>query len=357
MSMASAPWFFRRFSADCARLGLAAFCLIGCASTGTATRSDAETKEAIERLRAENAANVRKVEELSNQVFILNSELETRRAGEPALGKPEGLPEVKLAPGRGKDPAPESEASPPVSLVDEAEVEYVGAAAERGVAKRPVLKLWGTDADDEAVAQELPDPPARRHLSARRPRQVNQPLPLPQAGSRLSPPAPRAHAGAVAMTPAPSSPNDPHHASGANGSVAAYQAALVHLRAGRHDEAVASLRAFVAAHPQHDLADNAQYWLGECFYDRKDYSTALREFRRVVDQFPAGNKVPDALLKLGLSYLAIGSERPGREALADIVKKFPEHPAAALAKARLGAAGGDGVSAALVPGAARKEVP
>ena len=88
-------------------------------------------------------------------------------------------------------------------------------------------------------------------------------------------------------------------------------------------------------YPSHELADNAQYWLGECFYHRKDYSMALREFRRVVEKFPRGNKVPDALLKLGFSYLALGSTRPGREALTELVRSYPRHPASGLAAAKL----------------------
>jgi tol-pal system protein YbgF len=317
-------------------VSLALLAPLGCA-TGKAVGPDVTAANAatVERLRAENAAQLRRVEELENQVFVLTSELDARRGAEPP---PPALPEVKLAraekPEKSRAPAPDP-SSTPESLVDETEVEYAGAAAERGTSKRPVLKLWGTGESttepeqDSASEPESPaEPRARRRLAlARRP--PHPELPPARAAKAEAPPA------------APKS---------ATADQEMYQAALVHLRAGRHDQAVSALRAFVSAHPQHDLADNAQYWLGECFYDRKDYSTALREFRRVADDFPQGNKVPDALLKLGLSYLALGSARPAQEALGDLVRRFPKHPATALAEAKLAEMG---PAATLTPGRSR----
>jgi tol-pal system protein YbgF len=371
MSQASKPPIF---PAPCARWRSCVLALAlagpGCASAAPAARSEADSARTVERLRAENAGQVRKMEELENQVFILTSELDNRRAVAPPAVTPPApaLPEVKLAPGE-KVPAPEPGGGP-ISLVDEAEVEYAGAAAERTTGKRPVLKLWGPGADDSAPAdagaasedrpnaeengderdhggdaEGRPARERRRSALSRRPPHLSPgpKLAAPDAVTARAPesaPAPRA-LGKLAMAPAheghavvsAKAPVAP--AAAAPSDNALYQAALAQLRAGHHDEAVAGLRAFVAAHPQHDLADNAQYWLGECFYDRKDYSTALREFRRVIEVFPNGNKVPDALLKLGLSYLALGSARPGREALADLVRRFPQHPTAALAGARL----------------------
>jgi tol-pal system protein YbgF len=325
------------------RLPLVALALLlagplGCATgKGASADANAVNTALVERLRTENAAQLRRVEELENQVFVLTSELDARRGGEPPPAAPPALPEVKLSRAdqnqRGAERASDradkaTEASTPQSLVDETEVEYAGAAAERSTSKRPVLKLWGVPGEtgetaetesqvvaERAEADQGSEPRARdrRRLALTR---------RPPRHPELPPPPPR-------VAPRPAKPEE------IRADQELYQAALVHLRAGRHEEAVSALRAFVAAHPQHDLADNAQYWLGECFYDRKDYSTALREFRRVADDFPSGNKVPDALLKLGLSYLALGSARPGHEALADLVRRFPRHPATALAEAKL----------------------
>ena len=88
-------------------------------------------------------------------------------------------------------------------------------------------------------------------------------------------------------------------------------------------------------YPGHDLADNAQYWLGEAFYDRKDFTRALAEFRATVDRFPGGNKVPDAMLKMGYCYLAMGQDDKARFTLQQVVAIYPGGEPALLAQQRL----------------------
>jgi tol-pal system protein YbgF len=114
-----------------------------------------------------------------------------------------------------------------------------------------------------------------------------------------------------------------------------YRRSYEALRQGKHDEATDGFREFLRRYPAHDLADNAQYWLGECYYDVKDFTSAVREFRRVVERFPHGNKVPDALLKVGYSYLALGSVDAGKQTLEQLIRSYPRHETAVLATARL----------------------
>ena len=107
------------------------------------------------------------------------------------------------------------------------------------------------------------------------------------------------------------------------------------MKTARYDEAVAALRAFVAKHAHHDYADNAQYWIGEAFYAQKDYARALTEFRAVIEVYPRGNKVPDALLKVGYCYLAMGQGEKARAVLEQVVNLYPKSEPAALAAKRL----------------------
>jgi hypothetical protein len=55
----------------------------------------------------------------------------------------------------------------------------------------------------------------------------------------------------------------------------------------------------------------------------------------VIERYPNGNKVPDALLKVGYSYLALGSTEAGRQTLGQLQRSYPRHEAAALAESRL----------------------
>lgn len=116
---------------------------------------------------------------------------------------------------------------------------------------------------------------------------------------------------------------------------AEYQRYYQALRAGNHAYAVTGFRNFIARFPGHDYADNAQYWLGEAFYDQKKYPQAVAEFRRVVDDHAGGNKVPDALLKLGYCYQRLGDRDAAIEVLRKVVALYPKSNPARLAQSKL----------------------
>jgi len=151
--------------------------------------------------------------------------------------------------------------------------------------------------------------------------------------AQIDPPRERTPLVAHKKPPAPA----PAQTVGERGGDAAndYRLAVELVKAGKHDEAVAALRAFIAKYPRHDYADNAQYWLGEAFYARKDYTHALTEFRTVIETYPRGNKVPDALLKVGYCYQALGQSDKARAVLEQVVNLYPKTEPAALAAKRL----------------------
>ena len=66
------------------------------------------------------------------------------------------------------------------------------------------------------------------------------------------------------------------------------------------------LQDFLARFPKDELAPNAQYWLGETYYAEKKWNDAIVEFQRVLKEFKGSDKVPDALLKIGMAFQAQG---------------------------------------------------
>jgi len=50
------------------------------------------------------------------------------------------------------------------------------------------------------------------------------------------------------------------------------------------------------------LSDNAQYWIGECYYMQQKYELSVEAFEAVLSKFRDSNKIPDTLLKLGLCH-------------------------------------------------------
>ncbi len=95
----------------------------------------------------------------------------------------------------------------------------------------------------------------------------------------------------------------------------------------RFDQAERALRAFLDAHPDHQLAANAQYWLGETYYVRRDYHTAAQVFMESYQKYKDGPKAPDSLLKLGMALANEDRQREACITFAELDKAFPGAPA------------------------------
>jgi tol-pal system protein YbgF len=114
-----------------------------------------------------------------------------------------------------------------------------------------------------------------------------------------------------------------------------YQAAFDLLKSGQYDKAIPAFQQFLTTFPDSSLADNAQYWLGEAYYVNKDFESALKSFRQVVDKWPSSHKLPDALLKIGFCNYELKRWAPARTALAQVTKDHADSPSAKLAAERL----------------------
>lgn len=114
-----------------------------------------------------------------------------------------------------------------------------------------------------------------------------------------------------------------------------YKAAMAMYHEGRYAEAEQAFAAIVAAHPNHDYADNALYWQGEAAYDQAHYADALAAFTKVVEKYGGGGKAPDALLKIGLCYGRLGDVANARDVLTQLVAAYPRADASKIAKRKL----------------------
>ncbi|MCU0734172.1 MAG: tol-pal system protein YbgF [Methylotetracoccus sp.] len=115
----------------------------------------------------------------------------------------------------------------------------------------------------------------------------------------------------------------------------AYQKAFTTLKDGKYSDAIKEFKSFMAAYPNGEFSDNAQYWLAEAYYVTKDYGAARIAFEQVVKAFPQSAKVADAMLKVGFIDYDRGQYAEARTALADVVKRYPGSSAAKLAEKRL----------------------
>lgn len=114
-----------------------------------------------------------------------------------------------------------------------------------------------------------------------------------------------------------------------------YKKSLDLLHAGKAEEAERGFREFIEKYPEHPNADNAQYWLGECYYSKRDYNSALQEFNLVLTNYSKGDKICDATLKIGYSYIQLGDIDNGVKYLKNVISNCSNSPVAKKAEEKL----------------------
>jgi len=142
---------------------------------------------------------------------------------------------------------------------------------------------------------------------------------LGQIAAATPPAVPTATPPAVAAAPADLPEGSPQEQ---------YNYAFGLLRQANYPAAEQALRAFIQRYPNDSLAGNAQYWLGETYYVRKDYNNAAAVFAEGYQKYPKGGKAADNLLKLGMALGQLGQKTDACRALARLDHDFPTAPVA-----------------------------
>ena len=148
----------------------------------------------------------------------------------------------------------------------------------------------------------------------------------------------------------PSAPGTTPQAGGATPQES-YQAAYLDFSKGRYTLAIPALREFVRRFPDSPQADSAQYAIGESYFSlarasassgqadksRQELEQAVQEFRKVMVNYPRGNKVPTALYKEALALMELKQTTLAQARLQYLLDHFPQSEEAPLAKERLAA--------------------
>ena len=114
-----------------------------------------------------------------------------------------------------------------------------------------------------------------------------------------------------------------------------YNIAYSKLSQGDFQGARKEFKNFLELFPQTEYSDNAQFWIGDCYYREKRYEEAILEFEEVIKRFPHGNKIPDALLKQAFSFIAINDTNSAKLILQKIINQHPTSAQAEIANNKL----------------------
>lgn len=123
-------------------------------------------------------------------------------------------------------------------------------------------------------------------------------------------------------TPAPS-PTAAATPSAGGGGEQLYHDAFKKLQDGDYAGAERGFKAFLQGNPKHALAGNAQYWLGESYYARRDYQSAMTAFAEGYKVYKNSPKGPDNLLKLGITLATLGRKPDACAVFAKFTQDYP----------------------------------
>ena len=192
--------------------------------------------------------------------------------------------------------------------------------------------------------------PASAPLTPAAPLAGAPPTSAPSTPSGASPPAPPA----APPVPAAAKPTVAGAASAAlsaapaavavvsvdNGAeTRAYEAAQGQRRAGNYQGAIVAFQNFIKQYPKSNLAPRAQYWIGDSYFNLRDFKLAIASQQALISAYPDSPTVPDAMLNIATSQIEMGESNAGRKVLEELVAKFPISDAADKAKRRLAAFG------------------
>ncbi len=108
-----------------------------------------------------------------------------------------------------------------------------------------------------------------------------------------------------------------------SGADALYQQSYDDLLRRRFESAQSGFEQFLQSYRTHQLAGNAQYWLGEAHYARGDYRAAAAAFLIGYRDFHSSAKAPDSLLKLAMSLKNLGQKQQACASFAQVQQEFP----------------------------------
>ncbi|NQW53075.1 MAG: tol-pal system protein YbgF [Rhodospirillales bacterium] len=141
-------------------------------------------------------------------------------------------------------------------------------------------------------------------------------------GGRHGGAAPRP-GGQAAAPAAPAAPTPPVPPAGGGNADQIYDEAVKKLQEGDYAAAERGFKTFIQRHPQNKLAGNAQYWLGETYYARRDYNSALTAFAEGYKVHKTSPKGPDNLLKLGITMAVLGRKPDACAVFARFSQDYP----------------------------------
>ncbi|XXN64309.1 cell division protein CpoB [Enterobacter ludwigii] len=103
----------------------------------------------------------------------------------------------------------------------------------------------------------------------------------------------------------------------------------------QYDQAITALQAWVKKYPDSTYQPNANYWLGQLFYNKGKKDDSAYYFATVVKNYAKSPKAPEALFKVGVIMQEKNDTAKAKAVFQQVIKQFPNSDSAKQAQKRL----------------------
>jgi tol-pal system protein YbgF len=112
----------------------------------------------------------------------------------------------------------------------------------------------------------------------------------------------------------------------ASEEVRSYRAAYDAWRIDQHQACIDRLGEFLQSFPTSQYADDAAFWLADCYFKQGDLKTAILRFDDVATRYPKSEKASEALYRQGEALLKLGPNfgKAAEKAFERVVKEYPQ---------------------------------
>jgi tol-pal system protein YbgF len=160
-----------------------------------------------------------------------------------------------------------------------------------------------------------------QEISALRQALASAPPPSMMPGG-VTPPA----GGEPGAVPAPSTaaPTAPTTLGVGQSPQQAFDTARDDYMAGRYELAIDGFTSFIRAFPKHPNAAEAQYDIGQAYFNQGKFPEARQALQQVIDAYPQSPSAPEAYFKLGQTYERLNQIDLAKRAYDTVVKNYPD---------------------------------
>ncbi len=108
---------------------------------------------------------------------------------------------------------------------------------------------------------------------------------------------------------------------------AAFRTGDTYFKALEYDKAIAAFKFVIERYPFSDFAPASQALTAQCYYNRRQYLDAIREYQKFLDLYPTDQQVPGVRKSLETSYFLAGQE--DSTLMDEFLSRFPQSEMAA----------------------------